>query len=228
MLNVLILEDDSSFLKVLEIRLRSWQPDINIITSDSIASAREILDKSDISYDLVIFDQHLPDGLGSELFDHPKLETAAVLAVSSDTSPDMPASTVKAGAQHFLGKRQVTEALFIPLVEAMIARRSVEKELQASREKQVVLETVKVLISTLRHEINNPLGAVLGGTYLLQNVGTLEKDQQEALELIEASGKRIKHVIAELCEAVELEKLEKGREEVFHIPGDKPWEGSKK
>lgn len=221
-LRIFILEDDSAFFKIVQIRLKSWRDDLTITRAENIAAGRRTLDEQE-PFDLAIFDQHLPDGRSSELLAHPKLEFTATLAVSSDTSPDMPASTVIAGAQHFLGKRQVTEALFLPLVAALVQRAQLERELAEAKLKQLQLSTVKTLVATLQHEINNPLGAMFGGAYLIKNMGDLSDDQRDALRVIESSSERIRQVIKRLCETVELEQVKKGADDVFHIPGDAPW-----
>ncbi len=223
---LLIVEDDLSFKRILEIRLKSWRPDIVIEHAQNLAKAREILSSSTNNFSLLILDQHLPDGRGAELLNHPALESVAVLAVSSDDKPELPGQAVMAGAQHFLGKRQVSEPLFIPLIEALIERKSFENEALKAKVKDERLRTIKVLLSTLRHEINNPLGAVMGGAYLIGVAGKLTQEQQEGLKLVEQSSDRIKNVIEQLCQAAELEEVNKANEQVFHVPGDKPW-GSK-
>jgi response regulator of citrate/malate metabolism len=223
-LKVLIVEDDPNFQKVVELRLKNWEPDLDLRTADSLAAALIQLSDNKIEYDLVVLDQHLPDGLGSTLFTHPKIQQAAVLAVSADDAPEIPARAMRAGAQHFLSKRQVSEPLFIPLVEALIERRHLEAELLKSRLKQSRLDTIRVLLGTLRHEINNPLGAVMGGAYLLKSRGNLLAEQSDAIRLIEASGNRIKHVLTQLCQTAELEEVTKGQEQVFQVPGDPSWE----
>lgn len=226
--NTLIVEDDPNFEKLVQLRLKASIPEIAMRTATTLKRAREILDEPGTSFQLVILDQHLPDGYGSTLFDHPKLKEAAVLAVSSDDSPEVPSRALIAGAQHFLGKRQVSEPLFIPLVLALIERKKLEQEVFQARLRQSRMETIKVLLGTLRHEINNPLGAVLGGAYIMRLSGELGTDQVEALKLIEASGQRIKHVIQQLCETAELEEVTKGSEQVFHVPGDPRWDAEKK
>src|SRR5262249_15710285 len=115
-LHVLIVDDDFKFRKLVEIRLRSWRKDLDIQLADNLTQARAILDLPSSRFDLIVLDQHLPDGMGATLLDHPSVQTAAVLAISADAAPDLPGQAVKAGAQHFLGKRQISEPLFIPLV----------------------------------------------------------------------------------------------------------------
>lgn len=223
----LIVDDDDNFATLLRIRLKAWQPNISIDHAGSLDEARDHLSRFDREYDLVILDHNLPDGHGSELFDYPPLANSTVLAVSADDAPELPGVAIKAGAQHFLGKRQVSEPLFIPLLEALIQRKQMEKELIQNRIEENKMRTIRILLATLRHEINNPLGAVLGGTYLLKCRGDLRNDQKEALRLIEESSHRIKHVIERLCDATELDELEevvKGQEMVYHVPGDISWE----
>jgi signal transduction histidine kinase len=226
MSRVLIVDDDSQFRRVVQLRLLSWKEDLELIIAENITQAKELLDKlseDGLSLSLVILDQHLPDGLGIEILTHPIAKQAAILAVSSDDTPEVPANAVKAGAQHFLGKRQVSTPLFPLLVEAILEKKKLEEELIKTKITESRLETIKVLLQTLRHEINNPLGAVLGGAYLVRSGGELKEDQIKALKLIEQSGNRIKHVIEQLCHTVDLEQVIKGKEQVFHIPGDPVW-----
>lgn len=225
-ITVLLVEDDPSFQKIVQLRLSAWRPGISITVASSIAEARRLLDVAEHPFSLVILDQHLPDGLGNELFTHEGLQDAAVLAVSADDTPHLPGAAVRAGAQHFLGKRQVSTPLFVPLVEALIERKRLESRLRQIELQRSTLDTIRVLLRTLRHEINNPLGAVLGGAFLVRSAGGLDEEQQRALRLIEQSGNRIKHVLEQLCETAELERVTKGREEVFQVPGDPKWESS--
>ena len=220
-LTVLIVDDDESFRRLVQIRLQDWRPEIFITTAGTLAEASSKLDSS--NFGLVILDQHLPDGMSSD-FSHPGLASATVLAVSSDEAPDIPAKAVKSGAQHFLGKRQISDALLIPLIEAMLERKELEKQVIAAKIQESKMDSIQRLLTTLKHEINNPLGAVLGGTYLVKSSGTLDEEQKKALDLIDESGKRIKHVLSQLCDAADLEAVDKASEEVFQIPGDKRWD----
>lgn len=219
-LSVLIIEDDKNFRRIVELRLKGWRQDLDISVAENLAQAAEALDNR--VFDLVIKDQHLPDGLGSE-FRHKNLDGCTLLAVSSDDRPDLPVDAIRGGAQHFLGKRQVTEPLFIPLIEALLEKTELQAQVVKNAVRQSRMETITRLVTTLKHEINNPLGAVLGGTYLVKTAGYLDEEQTKALKLIEESGERIKHVLQELDAAVDLEEAKKASEDVFIVPGDKPW-----
>jgi len=220
---VFVLEDDTSFKSILEMRLRSWRPDVELTFAATIQAARGILDSTKIFFPLVILDQNLPDGNGREILNHAALENSSILAVSSDSAPELPGAAVKAGAHHFLEKRQVTEPLFIPLVDALVGRGYLERELLTKKLHESKMGTLKTLLATLRHEINNPLGAVLGGAYLVRKSGTLDPEQDKALKIVEASSNRIKHVIKQLCDAADVEEVTKANEQLFQVPGDPKW-----
>jgi response regulator of citrate/malate metabolism len=222
---ILIIDDDESFIKILELRLKSFMPDLQATIFNNLGDARNFLKSLEkIDFDLVILDEHLPDGRGIEMLSEHWFEGHAVLMISSDTAPDMPGASVQAGAAYFLNKLQIKEPLFKPLVTGVMDRNRLQKELTEAKMQALIIDTVKTLVSTLRHEINNPLGAVLGAAYLMRNSKEATPQQRDAAELVESSGNRIKHVLDELCKAIALEPVKKAHQKVFHIPGDKPWE----
>jgi len=224
-MKILIIDDDDAFRKLLTIRLKDFIPDMTVTEFDCLKKAKDFLSSEDEHYfDLVLLDQHLPDGRGVELLSEGWFEDLAVLSLSSDEAPDIPGASLQAGAMYFLNKIQVSEPLFRPLVEGLIDRNKLHQEYQKAKLDNTIIETVKTLVGTLRHEINNPLGAVLGAAYLLRNNKNATSDLKEAAELVESSGKRIKHVLDELCKAIELESVNKANHKVFQIPGDEPWE----
>ena len=223
---VLIIDDDANFRRILEMRVKAILGPAHFTSFDTIKAARLALDRTPRPvFDLVLLDQHLPDGRGLDLLTAGVLEGMAVLAMSSDDAPEIPGATVQAGAAFFLNKLHVSEPLFKPLILGVIQRNRLSVELNRFKLEAARLDTVKTLVGTLRHEINNPLGAVLGAAYLLRNDANASADQKEAAALVESSGKRIKHVLEELCRTVSLDAVTKGSQKVFHIPGDAPWGG---
>jgi signal transduction histidine kinase len=222
---ILIIDDDESFAHLLKIRLKTFIENPFITEFRDLTSARGFLKETRISdINLVVLDMHLPDGKGLDILQEGWFKDLAVLAVSSDDAPEIPGATLKGGATYFLNKNHISQPLFQPLVEGIIDRNRLQMELNNVLINEAVLESVKTLVATLRHEINNPLGAVLGAAYLLENNPAATDDQREAAKLVESSGQRIKHVLDQLCDTVELEGVTKGRQKVYHIPGDKPWD----
>ena len=223
--HILIIEDDPSFRKLLEVRLKSFLTDPVFTTFSSIGDARKALQHvPDSPFDIVVLDQNLPDGKGIVLLEEGLLEGLAVLAMSSDDDPEMPGANIRAGATFFISKSRISEPLFKPLVQGIIERNRLQKELSEARVNLAVMDTVKTLVSTLKHEINNPLGAVIGAAYLLKTVPNSTPKEQELVQLVETSSSRIKHVMEQLSEAVDLKPVLKANHKVFQVPGDKPWD----
>jgi response regulator of citrate/malate metabolism len=220
----LIIDDDQAFKRILEMRLKSFLPEMTVTYFPNLAEAREYLKITrNVRLDLVVLDQHLPDGLGLDFLNEGWFQDVAVLSMSSDPAPEIPGAAIQAGAMYFLPKTCVSDPLFKPLVLGIVDRSRLVRELSKSKTDALVLDTVKTLVGTLRHEINNPLGAVLGAAYLLKAHQSASAEQKQAAELVESSGKRIKHVLDQLCQAVHMESVHKANQKVFHIPGDKPW-----
>ena len=223
-LETLIIDDDPTFAKLVELKLSSFRKDIHCTFASTLDSARSMLNER--RFGLVVLDQHLPDGMGYEILSHPSLANTAVLAMSSDDAPEIPAEALRAGAAMFLSKSQLREKLFLPLVQAILQRKVAEQAAMEAQLKEQKLDVIRKLVGTLRHEINNPLGAVLGGAYLVKSSGELHADQRAALDVIEKSGKRIHHVLLELCRAADLEEVTKANEDLFQVPGDPKWDDS--
>lgn len=223
---ILIIDDDRQFKRLLELRINSFMKDARITSFGDLNSARSFLKEQKVlDFDLVVLDEHLPDGRGVELLREGWFEKLAVLTISSDTAPEIPGASLEAGSMFFLNKIQIKEPLFEPLLRGIIERNRIQRELDQTQMNAVVNETVRTLVATLRHEINNPLGAVFGAAYILKTSPSASPDQLEAIELVESSSKRIKHVLDELCKVIDVEPVTKANQKVFHIPGDERWKG---
>ena len=226
---VLLLDDDSNFRTIVQLKLRSFLKQPDFVECASLQEVRDYFSTHpDDFFDLVFLDQHLPDGRGIELLEEGVFSEMIVLAVSSDDSYEMPGETLSAGAAYFLPKDQVRSQLFNPLVKGVIERNKLQRAAKLTEVNKRVLELVKTHIGTLQHEINNPLGAVLGAAYLIHNSADATSQQKEAAGLVEKSGKRIKHVLDQICKALEeeqqLEVQTKGKTQVFQVPGDAKWD----
>ena len=223
-MNILILEDDSAFAGLLKLRLRDWKSEAVITVAATISAAKKLLENQPQDFfQLVLLDQHLPDGMGPELLSHPNLQYVPVLALSAEDQPELPVAAISAGAHHFLSKRELSSSLFPKLLDAVMAKSALERSLLKTRLEKEKLATVRRLVETLQHEVNNPLGAVIGASYLVKSSKNLSQDQQQAVALIEKSSTRIKQVMTALADAVTLEEVEKGGEKVFQVPGDPEW-----
>lgn len=223
MSKILLIDDDLNFRDLVKLKLSSFLPSITFIEYSDLTTFKNEFDHKHLqTILLVVLDQNLPDGLGSDLLRTNIFQDIPVLSVSNDVDPSIPGNVILSGANQFLNKFDVKERLFEPLVKALIAKHQLTIENSKLREEKIKNATIRTLISTLRHEINNPLGAVLGAVFLAQQ-GTEDPKVKEAIGLIELSSKRIKYVIEKLGEQLDLNPVSKSDVEVYHIQGDKPW-----
>lgn len=89
--NVLLIEDDESNRITLSVLLED--EGFAIVEAGSCAEARDRLNASDASYDLILTDMHLGDGLGTDLVPEmrAKFPKAKVVLISGSARPeDMP------------------------------------------------------------------------------------------------------------------------------------------
>lgn len=115
---ILLIDDDNSFRKLLSVRLKSFIAEPVFTEFDHLASARKFLQEQEsLPFELVVLDQHLPDGSGSDFLAEGWFQDIAVLSVSSDDAPEIPGQSITAGAGYFLSKKSISEPLFAPLFE---------------------------------------------------------------------------------------------------------------
>lgn len=227
--NVIVIDDDANYRKLLELRLKSFLTNLNLVQFEDLETAKSFLESEQLkAFDLVILDEHLPDGKGVDLLKAGYFQEQAVVTISSDPDVQVVGNALKAGSLYFLSKTQISDELFPHLIKALMARAKLVKELNSNRIQAAILDTVKTLVATLRHEINNPLGAVLGATFLLKNNSSSSPEQVKAASLIESSGTRIKEVLEKLCDTLNLRVVEKSGQNTFHIEGDKEWVSNQK
>lgn len=207
--NILIIDDDPLYRKILVKRIKVIFPDSVTKELDSLSKTREYfkLQSIDSNYNLVILDQNLSDGIGVEFLKENCITECPVIIMSSDVSPDIPGAAMKAGASYFLPKDIITEPYFKPLIEGIVDRFQLQKQLVETNLQLTIIDTVKTLVSTLQHEINNPLGAVLGAAFLLKSAEQSTKERKRTATLVEESGQRIKYVLEKLIEAIELNPM---------------------
>ncbi len=229
MIKILIIDDDEGFKKILQKRLSVFMNKAEFTTFSDLTSVRNhFKSNSQIAFDVVFIDEHLPDGRGKELIAEGIFKDHAVISMSSDVAPEIPGSAVLAGANYFVQKTQISQPLFQPLVKGIVERNVLSQNLAKITQEKIKMDTIKTLVSTLKHEINNPLGAVLGAAYLMKTSDAATPEQIKAAELVESSGTRITEVLNQLSDAFDIEATIKGNQEVFHVPGDSPWSSDNK
>lgn len=183
--------------------------------------------------DLLLLDRTLPDGDGCELCEEIRADPAlrelpVVLITARDTVDDRVEGLLR-GADDYIPKpfhpreflARVTGCLRTLALQRAIRRQAdqlAEKNqaLLAAQERLVHSERMAALGEVslaIRHEINNPLGSILGfADLLLMQAETLPEECRRKLELIRKAAIRIRDVVRRL------EDLKDDRP-VEYIPG---------
>jgi len=199
--HILLVDDDEEYRKILELRLRGLFPGVRSVGCRTVADALGALAPGH-TFDLVIIDHHLPDGISNDILNSGKTDDTIVLIMSADESPELPGQAIQAGATFFLSKRDLSQPLLRPLICGMLERSALRKQLQLAAIDQAITQTVRTLLTTLKHEIHNPLGVGLGSLHFITSASS-ESISPETAEAMHASAVRIKEVIQKLCEEVD-------------------------
>jgi DNA-binding response OmpR family regulator len=152
--------------------------------------------------DLVLLDVVMPDMDGFEVCEalrsDPATEQIPVIMVTAlETDSEDKARGLRSGANDYLTKPVNREEL--------LARIETQLRLRDLEEKRLLFEKLNVtsqMVTTLHHEINNPLTGILGYTQLLLSrleKGELDSDQvRKAMASIQDASERIRNVMEQL------------------------------
>lgn len=157
MSRILIVDDDTFSLKVVSKRLQANGYDVE--TAQSGPECLELVAQSE--FDLIIMDYVMPGMSGIEVVeiirkDKNSFELPIIMLTSKNSSDNL-VESLKRGANDYL-----TKPVNIDIAVARIKLHINLKELNTQNMQQKQAVTIATLITTLNHEINNPLAIALG------------------------------------------------------------------
>lgn len=144
---------------------------------------------------------------GEELF-----QKNALLAEESDRQAQL-ISTIKKSIQELNPKHQVVEEEDVSKIieilnESIQERKSFERQLEDSREKaEAALETRKLFLANISHEIRTPINAIFGMSEILVDT-PLNQEQKEYLDAIQSSSESLMVIVNDI---LDMAKLESGK-----------------
>jgi len=101
---------------------------------------------------------------------------------------------------------------FIAIKEDITSRKAVEQELVKAKEQAEESDRLKLaFLANMSHEIRTPMNGILGFTELLKEPKLTGEEQQEYIEIIEKSGKRMLNIINDI---INISKVESGQIEI--------------
>lgn len=101
---------------------------------------------------------------------------------------------------------------YIAIKEDITDKKNIEKELLEAKEHAEESDRLKlVFLANMSHEIRTPMNGILGFTELLKEPKLSGEEQQEYINIIEKSGKRMLNIINDI---ISISKVESGQVEI--------------
>ncbi|RKY62835.1 MAG: hypothetical protein DRP95_00530 [Candidatus Latescibacterota bacterium] len=219
-IRALLVEDNPDHAELVQVYLEREG-----IRVDVVGCGRGCLDRAGEGYGVILLDYSLPDIDGLEVLRELRgrgVDTPVVI-ITGHGDEQVAVQAMKGGAYDYVVK---SGAYFLAIPE--VVRRAVEthrtardkerleRELIQAERKAAILQTA----IAVNHEINNPLGVILGNAeLLLSQLKDADEDVVRKLKIIEEQCIRIKQItqkLANLTDPVLTEYL-KGREKMLDI-----------
>lgn len=202
-MNIALIEDNRFHAILFEQAVREKFPDFTVNVFDTGRKFMSTMTSG--TYDLICLDFHLPDTNGLDLLSLIRAEEKdiPVIIITGAGSEQIAVEAMKSGATDYITK---TGDYFqsIPRVirqackkqKLILKNRRLESKARAAEK----LETITTMTSTLNHEINNPLMAILGTVeLLLEDISPDNHDLRKKLDMIMNSARRIQSITRQMA-----------------------------
>lgn len=181
-LRILIIEDDEDHA-FLEADILDDELDCKV----TVAVSRADLGRIDIKeQDIVLLDFNLPDATGSEILSLIRKETdIPVIIITAQKEMQIAINTLKDGANDFLEKSPQNITILPKIVEKVYREYLANKEVKIKQHEQETLrtqvETLRQILTTLAHYINNSTTTISGYAQLaIQNPEDIRRAEKLA------------------------------------------------
>jgi len=216
-LRALLVEDNPDHAELMRVYLEREN-----IVSDVVGSGGECLERAGDGYDVILLDYYLPDIDGLEVLKGLKGREVdlPVVMITGHGDEQVAVEAMKGGAYDYVVKSGMY-FLVVPevarrAVEAHRTSKRLEEELIQAQRREAIVQTA----IAVNHEINNPLGVILGNAeLLLSQLKDADEGVVRKLRIIEEQCIKIKEItqkLANLTDPVLTEYL-KGREKMLDI-----------
>jgi signal transduction histidine kinase len=211
-LSILLVEDNPGDRRLIrEMLAEARGVTFDLHYADRLQAGLEYLGESRV--EVVLLDLGLPDSQGldtlSELYAQvPEVPIVVLTGLDDET---LGVQAVNKGAQDYLIKGQVDTNLLARTIRYAIERKQVEereRQLQLQLNLSSRLASMGLMIEGAAHEINNPLGSVIGFTEILMQED-IPENAGEAVQAINDSAQRVASIVKNLLTFARQQKLER-------------------
>lgn len=211
-LHVLLVDDDISFVKVVQHHLQKFQGrEFKLVWKETAEQALEEV-RSNQKIDIILTDYHLPDSNGlefclqiNELNHH-----TPIIFITGTRDFKLAVEAMKLGVEDFLVKDELTESLLPRTILNVLEKINIRKQTEAV-EKRILIaakraEAIRELVVTVCHEFNNPLAAIKISMDLIQRQPLTDRER-ELLKKFDESFMTIESEIRKLRD-INFEKID--------------------
>jgi len=226
---VLVVEDDLSQARLIELIFQHSELPIDLHIANTLAEANTLLDS--ITFDLVITDLNLPDGLGTAMLpDNPMNMTFPVILLTGQGDEDVAVRAIKSGAFDYIVKTDDSiRALPNTAVRVLrewgnvLLRREMEKTLRQKQleleEKHHELQELFKQVSQGKREWELTIDRVNDLIIRTDEQGKIRRVNRAVIELtglsfLDLTGMQISEVFSDLS----VDMIEHNKIEIHHKP----------
>ncbi|MFW9982967.1 MAG: response regulator [Candidatus Thorarchaeota archaeon] len=193
---VLLVDDDMELLDIARILLQQKNPDLEIVTANSVKEALRKLDKEKI--DVVICDYLMPDSTGLDLLEALKSEKDDIgfIIWTGHSREEVVIRALNMGADHYILKSTDYRNQFSTILEIIqdVQQRRDNKEKTSP---MIAQEDASQFIHKLFHDITGIAHNIMGYTTLIEEENNPEYTKGIS-RLVSKLNERIKRAVTEV------------------------------
>lgn len=205
-INVLLLDDDISFAKLVQYHLQKFQNrEFKLIWKENVESALAEVQEN-TSIDLILTDYVLQGSNGLEfcLQLNEMNSEIPIVFITSTRDFKLAIEAMKLGVEDFLIKEDLAESILPRTIVNVLDRVRMHKQIKAVEKRMLIAEkraeAIRELVVTVCHEFNNPLAAIKISADLIRRQVLSDEDKgalkqfDENFRKIEAEIKRLRDI----------------------------------
>ncbi|RJP77063.1 MAG: response regulator [Candidatus Zixiibacteriota bacterium] len=209
MMRILLIEDDRDQAFLAQAALEEGLGEIDFTLAET---GGEALNLDLAVFDAIILDFNLPDMTGLEILRRiSQRPHGPVIMVTGEEVIEIAVDALKEGAEDFVIKSYELQQLLPRIVERTIAsfqqRRMVEDMAIREREKKVQIETLKRVMMTLAHHLNNAIMPVTFSAELCERSNYAPDTTRRLVDTCIKETHRISAILERFEEYVESEEF---------------------
>ena len=210
MKQILIIEDDSDQALMVSETLEDSMDDVKVFIAPT---GGEALEKDLSVFDAIILDYNLPDMTGLAILEEmSSSEHGPVIMVTGEEVLEIAVESLKKGAEEFIIKSVDFHQLLPHVVDRTITtfqqRKKVEEMEIREREKKVQIDTLKRVMMTLAHHLNNAVMPIMFSAELCQRNDYSRDQSSRLVDSCLKETRRINKIIEQFEKYIEEEEFE--------------------